>query len=137
MDDLDARLRTQDLPRGNGELVLVIDDEPALRHVTRQTLEAFGYSVLLACDGVEGISLFASRQADIAVVITDMMMPVLDGPATIQVLRRLRSDVPIIATSGLAANAHLARAASLGVQHFLHKPYGVQDILMVLRQVLA
>jgi PAS domain S-box-containing protein len=125
------------LPRGNGQLVLVIDDEPSIRQISRQTLEAFGYSVLTAADGAEGIALFAARQAEIQVVIVDMMMPILDGPATIQVLQRLKPNLPIIGASGLAANGNLARAASLGVKHFLQKPYGAADLLNTLRQVLS
>ncbi len=126
-----------DLPRGNGELILVVDDEAPVRQITKQTLEAFGYRVILACDGAEAVATYASRQAEIAVVLTDMMMPIMNGPATIQVLRKLNPELRIIAASGLSANGHVARAASLGIKHFLPKPYTAETLLQVLKQVLA
>ena len=132
----DADLAQPELPRGNGELVLVVDDEAAVRQITRQTLEAFGYRVLLASDGAEAAAIFASRKQDIAVVLTDMMMPLMDGPMTIQVLIRIDPQVRIIAASGLNSNGMVAKAASAGVRHFLPKPYTAETLLKVLKQVL-
>ena len=125
-----------ELPRGHGELVLLVDDEEAVRQITRQTLEAFGYRVLVACDGVEATALYASRGAEIAVVLTDMMMPVMDGPKTIQVLMRINPEVRIIAASGLNANGMVAKAANAGVMHFLPKPYTAEALLQTLQTVL-
>ncbi len=125
------------LPRGNGELILVVDDEPAVREITRQTLETFGYRVLVAADGAEAVAIFAGRKEEIAGVLTDMMMPVMDGPATIAVLRRLQPDVRIIAASGLNADSHVAYTVRLGVKHFLPKPYTAQTLLTALRDTLA
>jgi len=129
--------RVVDLPRGNGELILVVDDESLVRQVTQQTLEAFGYRVILAADGAEALALFATRGAEIAVVLTDMMMPIMDGPATIQVLRKLAPRLPIIAASGLAANDYLTKFANLGVPHFLSKPFTAETLLKVLKQILG
>lgn len=124
-------------PRGNGELVLVIDDEASVRAITRQTLEAFGYHVILAGDGAEGIAMFARHMDEIQVVLTDMMMPVMDGGATIRALIRLKPDVKIIAASGLATKGQEAEAASSGsVRKFLPKPYTAGTILRALRDVL-
>lgn len=67
------------LPRGSGELILVIDDEEPVRTVARATLERFGYRVLLAANGAEGVAQFASHRADIAAVVTDMAMPVMEA----------------------------------------------------------
>ena len=129
--------RVVELPRGHGELILVVDDEPSVRLVTQQTLEAFGYRVVLACDGAEAVAVYATRGADIAVVLTDMRMPVMDGPATIQVFRKLNPKLPIIAASGLTANDYVAKFASLGVLHFLPKPYTAETLLKALRGVLS
>jgi PAS domain S-box-containing protein len=126
-----------EMPRGNGELILVADDEASVRQITQQTLEAFGYRAILACDGAEAVAHYARRGAEIAVVLTDMMMPVMDGPATIRVLRKLNPSLPIIAASGLSANSHVAQAASLGVKHFLPKPYTAETLLKALKQELA
>jgi PAS domain S-box-containing protein len=125
-----------EMPRGHGEVVLVVDDEPSVRQITKQTLEAFGYRVVLAGDGVEAVSAFARQGLQIAVVLTDMMMPVMDGPATIQVLRRMNPKLPIIAASGLPANSSATQVASLGVRHFLPKPYTAEALLKALHQVL-
>ncbi|MEP6673162.1 MAG: response regulator, partial [Chthoniobacter sp.] len=135
---LESGVRVEaELPRGNGELILVVDDESSVRQITRQTLESFGYHVVEAADGVEAISIFTLRGKEIAALLTDMMMPVLDGPATIQVFRRLNPDLPIIAASGLAANSETAKVASLGVKHFLPKPYTAEALLKTLRQALG
>ncbi|MDB6072329.1 MAG: sensory box protein, partial [Verrucomicrobiales bacterium] len=125
------------MPRGNGELILVIDDEPLVREISSRTLENHGYQVLLAADGAEGIALFASRQSDIALVLTDMMMPVMDGPAAIAIIRRLHPGMPIIAASGLADQDRIARATTLGIQHFLPKPYTAESLLQLLQNILS
>ncbi len=126
-----------EMPRGHGELILVVDDEAGVRQMTQQMLQAFGYRVVLACDGPEAVAVFTAQKTEIAAVLTDMMMPVMDGPATIQMLRKLDSRVPIIAASGLSANEHVARAMSLGVRHFLPKPYAAEVLLILLRKVLS
>jgi CheY-like chemotaxis protein len=125
-----------EMPPGNGELILVVDDEPSVRQITRQTLEAFGYRVLLAADGVEALAIYAGQGAQIALVLTDMMMPVMDGAATIQVLRKLNPELPIIAASGLSANSQGDQATRLGVSHFLPKPYTAETLLKALRKAL-
>ncbi len=65
-----------------------------------------------------------------------MMMPVMDGPATIQVLRKIKADVRVIAASGLSANGHVAEATRHGVKHFLPKPYTADTLLKALREIL-
>jgi PAS domain S-box-containing protein len=125
-----------ELPRGQGELVLVVDDEFSIRSITQQTLEAFGYRVITARDGAEAVAVFAHQTKDIAVVVIDMMMPVMDGPATIQVLLRLNPDVRVIAASGLNANENVARATGVGVTDFLPKPYTAETMLKLLHDVI-
>ena len=125
-----------EMPRGHGELILVVDDEASVRQVTKQTLEAFGYRVLLAADGAEALAAYASRGAEIDAVLTDMMMPVMDGPATITVLRKLNPALPIIAASGLTANGRDHHAAIPGVRCFLPKPYTAEALLQALRKAL-
>lgn len=124
------------MPHGNGELVLLIDDEEPVRHITGQTLESFGYRVLPAADGVEASTLYATHKDQISVVLTDMMMPVMDGPATIQVLMRMNPRVRIIAASGLSVKDMVARAANAGVTHFIPKPYTAETLLRMLHTVL-
>ncbi|HMZ22471.1 MAG TPA: response regulator, partial [Blastocatellia bacterium] len=121
-----------DLPLGNGELVMVVDDEAAIRDIARETLLTFGYQVLVANDGTEALALYSQHKDEIRCVITDMMMPFLDGPATIRALRKLAPQLKIIATSGLKANGKTAEAAQLGVETFLQKPYTAEALLKAL-----
>lgn len=130
------RATTEELPRGNGEWVLVIDDEASVRSITSQTLEAFGYRVRTAPDGAAGIAEYAQHSAEIALVLTDMMMPVMDGMATIRALMVLNPDVKIIAASGFSAKGSEADAVKLGVLAFLSKPYTAATLLQTLRDLL-
>jgi two-component system, cell cycle sensor histidine kinase and response regulator CckA len=125
-----------DLPRGRGERVLVVDDEAAVRDITQQTLEAFGYRVDVAGDGAEAVALFARDPAGYDLVITDVTMPVMDGPATVHAVRSIRDGIPVIATSGLNANGNVGKAAAVGVEHFLGKPYTALTLLELVRRVL-
>ncbi len=124
------------LPQGNGETVMVVDDEESIRHITGRTLESFGYKVLLASDGSEAVSMYARHQSSIRVVLTDMMMPVMDGPSTIHVLRRLNPSLRIIGASGINTENHVAKAAGAGVDHFLAKPYTAETLLQAIRKVM-
>lgn len=125
------------LPHGKDELLLVIDDEQAVRTITQQTLEVFGYRVLLAADGAQALSIYAQHQAEVAAVITDLMMPVMSGEATIEVLRRLNPGVKIIAGTGVATTDVTEHLTKLGVKHILAKPYTTETMLKALRQVIG
>jgi CheY-like chemotaxis protein len=126
-----------DLPRGHGETIMVVDDEPSIRTVTRQTLESFGYNVILAADGVEAIAIYAQKQTGIAAVIADMMMPIMDGPAMIEVLAKINPLVKIVAASGMSGQRQTAKLPHPQIKHFLPKPYTTEAILRTLAEVLA
>ena len=135
-ESLDAAVLQTDLPLGNGELILVVDDEESIREITRGTLETFGYKVLTASDGTEALALYADKKNEIAAVLTDMVMPFMDGPATIRALQRMNSKVRIIAASGLGAGQHAGEGALEGVSVFLNKPYTAEKLLKTLAHVL-
>ncbi len=124
------------LPSGNGELILVVDDEDAIRQITRGTLEAFGYRVLTASDGTEAIALYAEHRNEIEVVLTDMLMPFMDGPATIRALHKMSPELKIIAASGLTPQNKAGEAAIEGVRMFLNKPYTAEKLLTALAEIL-
>ncbi|MBE2285887.1 MAG: PAS domain S-box protein [Prosthecobacter sp.] len=126
----------EQLPSGGGKLILVVDDEENVRSVTQHTLEALGYRTLSAADGVEAVAIYSRRNNEIAAVLTDMMMPVMSGPATIQVLKRINPSVKIIAASGITQQGGLATAAEMGVKHLLPKPYSAQTMLATLHTAL-
>jgi PAS domain S-box-containing protein len=125
------------LPRGHGELVLVVDDHESVRNVARQTLERFGYRVLLAANGAEAVARYAQHRTDVAVVLTDIAMPVMDGNATIVALQAMDPAVRIIASSGLAREGNPAKVMSAAGLHFMPKPYTTEALLRVLAEVLA
>jgi len=123
------------LPRGNGELILVADDEAAVRKVTESTLLSFGYRVLVAEDGAEALSTFARHQDEVALVLTDMMMPIVDGPTLIAALRRMAPRVRIVAASGLHSHVNPQRSR-VGADEFLEKPYTASAMLTLFRSLL-
>ena len=124
------------LPRGQNELVLLVDDEDGIREIVQKILERFGYRVVAAVNGAEAVSIYKARQTEIAVVITDMAMPVMDGPAAIVEMKSINPEVKIIASSGMASEGGLARAIGAGVAHFLTKPYTAEAVLEKLQEVL-
>jgi two-component system cell cycle sensor histidine kinase/response regulator CckA len=123
--------------RGNGELVLVVDDDAPIRTVTQHALEAFGYRVLLAANGSDAAAIYTARKEEIAVVLMDMMMPVMDGPAAIRVLEAMNPRVRIIATSGIKSNQEVASAISPTVKSFLAKPYNAETLLKEVASALG
>ena len=124
------------LPRGNGQLVLVVDDEEAIRSVAQRMLERYGYRVVLASNGAEAVSRYAQYRDEIAVVLTDMSMPVMDGPSTIVALRSLNPKVRIIGSSGLNENGYVMQAGIAGLSDFVPKPYTADVILKALKTIL-
>jgi two-component system sensor kinase len=116
--------------RGKGELVLVVDDEAPVRAVMTAVLEAHGYRVLTAKEGAEALALYAKHQAEVRLVITDMMMPGMDGAATIRALRQQDPALPVLATSGLTnATGKPADPRPAGANGFLQKPYTATDLV--------
>lgn len=127
---------TTELPFGHDELILVVDDEGAIREITQRTLENFGYRVLVAANGTEAIALYAQHRQEIQLVLTDIMMPYMDGPAMIRALQRINPAVQVIASTGLAESEKTHKAAMLGVKTFLTKPYTAQELLQILPTLL-
>jgi two-component system cell cycle sensor histidine kinase/response regulator CckA len=123
-------------PRGNGEMVLVIDDEATIRRVIRQTLKSFGYRVVTASDGPKGLSIYSQRHTEIAAVLTDMMMPTMGGIATVGGLLRINSKAKTIIVTGFVTDAQKKAAIAAGATEFLAKPFTVEKLLLTLRKVL-
>ncbi|QSJ14269.1 response regulator [Nostoc sp. UHCC 0702] len=126
----------QELPVGHGELILVVDDEDAIREITKISLEKNAYKVLVASDGIEAIALYTKHQQQISVVLMDMMMPSMDGATTIQVLKRINPEVKIIGVSGLASYNERIKVFGNNIKTFLAKPYTSSDLLNNLQEVI-
>ena len=120
--------------RGAGEHVLVVDDEEFFREVTRRLLHDFGYIVHMASDGVEAIKIFEQHRTEIAVVMIDLNMPVMDGRTTIKALRAIDPKVRIITVSG---SEDAAKPGEAVTDYQLTKPYSMSTLLHCLRQVLS
>jgi len=120
-------------PTGQGELILVVEDEAALREIMRKTLVWHGYRVLVASDGAAAIPIYADRHSEIRLVITDIMMPNLDGLTLVRVLQRINSRVRLLAATGMAegmADAErLAQLKACGVAEVLSKPFSTEKLL--------
>jgi PAS domain S-box-containing protein len=128
---------TQAVPTGSGELVLVVDDEPSILQITRETLEDHGYRVLTAPNGRAAVATYERHKGEIKVVLTDMSMPLMDGPTAIKTLLALDPDVKIIACSGLRSDPGAEQVKGLKVKAFLTKPYTASALLSALQKVLA
>ncbi|MGL6341322.1 MAG: hybrid sensor histidine kinase/response regulator, partial [Waterburya sp.] len=123
--------------RGNGELILVVDDEAAIRQVTEISLVNYNYQVLTACDAVEALSVYTQNQDSVALVLMDMQMPRTSGINAIRHLRQINSELKIIAISGLASNRKLLKDLGIDVQAFLAKPYTIEELLNSIQNVLS
>jgi len=119
---------------GNGEMVLVVDDDRAIRELTGLTLVSHGYRVDMAVDGVEALSKFEKAGQGIDVILTDMNMPNMDGADLILAVRQLSTYVPIIACTGLRDETQID--PMLHVATILPKPYKIQCLLRALHSAL-
>ncbi len=124
------------VPRGNGELILVVDDEGGILDIVRRTLERHGYRVRTATNGAAGVAAFVEQRADIAVVLTDMAMPVLDGPSMIRALRAIDANVRIVGSSGLTGLSDSTVWKDVGVRHWVSKPYKGNALIATLQRAM-
>ncbi len=122
--------------RGAGEGILLVDDEPFVLEAAREALEQLGYRVYPATQGREALEQLEAHAADIRAVITDLVMPEMDGLALIRAIRERWPELPVVASSGLhGGRADAARQA--GACAFLHKPYTAEKLAAILHQVLC
>lgn len=121
--------------RGQGEQILVVEDDAQIREIARRILEMAGYRVMLASNGAEGLEKFTKHQEDIAVVFTDMSMPVMDGASFISALRRVDASAKIIGASGYVMGDE--SNPSIGCDRFLAKPYTSSSLLSSLSEMLS
>ena len=123
-------------PAGRQELILVVDDEFAISASLRQLLLKRNYRVLVANNGREGLATFKQHPAEIALVITDTMMPVMGGLQMVRELRALSPSLPIVASTGLEQEEKRREYHSLGVPDVLLKPCDAEELLRTIRRQL-
>jgi PAS domain S-box-containing protein len=134
--DDDPVSQPQPLPRGNGELVLAIDDEETIREAAKEILESEGYRVITAPNGAEGVRLYNQHRFEVAVVFIDMDMPVMDGASAIATLKSINPDLKIIGVSGLCSGDTESSARQAGAQCFIPKPYSAELLAQTLHAIL-
>lgn len=121
--------------RGQGQTILVVDDEAAVRDSIRQALERANYQVITAANGREGLTTFLRHRDAVQLVITDAMMPEMDGATLVRALRSLDGNLRFVALSGLGSDH--ADMKAVGVTAIVAKPCGPHELLGVVQQELA
>ncbi|HTR41861.1 MAG TPA: PAS domain S-box protein [Pseudomonadales bacterium] len=124
------------LSQGNNELILVVDDEPAIRRLAETVLARNGYRTLLATNGREGFSLYQQHRSEIKLIVSDLMMPHMDGPTLIRELRLRYSDVKAIIITGLGEENRMGDARAAGVDAILNKPFTADQLLTSIKQLI-
>jgi two-component system, cell cycle sensor histidine kinase and response regulator CckA len=125
----------QQYPTGNGELLLVVDDEARIREALKITLELYNYRVIAAEDGIEAIKIYTTQQQEISAILIDMIMPLMDGDQTIRALYEINPNNKVIVFSGTATKGSLPPLSN--VKGFLSKPYTTQDLLTIVHNVVS
>ena len=124
------------LPRGRGELILIVDDEDNVRRLTRRILEHQGYRVIAAGDGAEALARFQQHRESIRLILTDLIMPFMDGVEFIRAVRQIDPGVPIVAVSGAAADLSQKLPEPASISAFLPKPYSPARLLQTVAAAL-
>ena len=127
---------TLDLPRGNNELIMVVEDEESVLQITQQILENHHYRVLPVKDGAAATILYAKRQDEIKLVIMDLVLPFLDGAKAVQDIQSRNPFVPVIIVSGVLTDLEAVKAQAGRFNAFLTKPYTSDTLLVTVHQVL-
>src|SRR6516162_2530671 len=123
-------------PKGKGELILIVDDEEAVRFVTSQILESNGYRTLLASRGTEAIARYLEKGGEISLVLTDIHMPGMGGLEAISVLQRLNPGLRIVVTTGATTAIAEQDMMKIDTEAFIKKPFDVIQLLETLHKVL-
>ncbi len=134
--DMPTAVHEPDAFSGQGELILVVDDESGIRRLLKGILERRGYKVLVAESVMEAMELYRKHQKEIGVVLTDLVMPFIDGKDFIIQLRALDPFLKIIAISGLATQSQTDKIMVKGANVFLRKPLEIEQLMSALRDLL-
>jgi PAS domain S-box-containing protein len=126
-----------DVPRGAGERVLFIDDEPALTTVTRRMLERLGYHVVAHASSTEALAAFRADPSAFDLVISDLTMPGMTGAQLALEMRRVRANLPVILSTGYLDRLDAEAARALHARDLLFKPYTTEDLATAVRRALA
>ncbi|MFZ5570733.1 MAG: response regulator [Thermodesulfobacteriota bacterium] len=117
-------------------LVLIVDDEEMIRNTAGEMLEICGYSVILAADGEEALTIFRKRHQEISVILLDMIMPKKSGKETYLEMKKITPDLKVLFSSGFKQDERVEEVLRLGVQGFVQKPYSLQVLSGAIHRVI-
>ncbi len=123
--------------RGQGELLLVVDDEDEILEVLREMLEHMGYHVALAKSGREAIDTVKRTHKKISLILLDVVMPDMDGRATFSILKTLDPALKVLVISGYPADGFPAQILKGGCEGFLQKPFGLVELSRKIRAAMG
>jgi CheY-like chemotaxis protein len=130
----------REIPGTDGDVesgvILVVDDEDMVREVAQMMLESFGYTVLAAVDGLEGLRLLKAHER-IDAVLLDLTMPRMSGEETFREIHRLRPTLPIILVSGYNEQEVNDQFISQQIAGFIQKPFQLSELMDKLRDAIA
>jgi signal transduction histidine kinase/ActR/RegA family two-component response regulator len=117
------------LPVGHGEMILLMDDEATVRQLTQTTLQNYGYRVVTAMSGLDGITAFEEHKDEIKLLVSDTDMPFLDGIVAIRAIQKLKPEIPVIITSDNQRDEDQLKRIDTNHLTILEKPYTVEQLL--------
>jgi CheY-like chemotaxis protein len=123
-------------PKGNRELILLVDDETEISEIASEMLAEEGYKIVLAKDGFEALRIYQTIGKQIGLVILDFFLPVMDGDAVFDELRELNPNVNVVLSSGFAEQSKLGAMLAQGLRGFIPKPYTREKLLEQVRSTL-
>jgi PAS domain S-box-containing protein len=136
LEPFEIKKEMLDETEGGTETILLVEDEEMLRNLTKMVLKGKGYNVVTASDGEEAVRMFVLRQNDIALVLSDMGLPKLDGYDVLKQVKRIKPAVKFIIASGYIEPTTKSEILKSGAKDFIQKPYVPNEMLRKIRQVL-
>ncbi|MBK9249240.1 MAG: response regulator [Ignavibacteria bacterium] len=122
--------------RHNPETILLVDDEDLIRTIAEDVLLAYGYTVITATNGAEALKLYLEKKDEIALVLTDVMMPIMNGIDLIAKLNSINPNIKTIGASGLMHSETTRKLQAVGVSGLLVKPYSAEQLINAVREII-
>lgn len=114
--------------------VLLVEDEPTLAMIIKDTLDGDEFDIVLAANGEEGLALYREIQPDI--IVTDIMMPKIDGFTLVRHIRKTDSRIPVLFLSARSAAKDVVEGFELGGNDYLKKPFGMAELIVRIKALL-
>lgn len=112
----------------DSKLLIVVDDETAVRTLLQETLEILGYEVILCPDGADGVEAYSAHKNRVKGVLLDMIMPKMSGPEAFQKIVELDADAKVVIMSGYSLEGEVEQLLKSGATGFLKKPFSIKDL---------